>query len=177
VVGPQYRPAAGRLLLAILAEQATAALYAMATDPALPVTARTRAATLLGELRPKARLEALTILRDLAGTANPLHRVQVHRAIGALDAADPLTALRTMAQDHTIGPLVRLRSAQALAQLRTDQRETASLVARELMNDPTVAHHIRERAAGQFARWSALCRQEARETLHALRASWPRRGS
>lgn len=156
-------------------QQATAALRAMATDPMLPVTARTQAARLLGELRPSARREALTILRGLTGTANPLHRVQVHRAIGALDTAEPLTALRAMAQDHTLSPVVRLRSAQALARLRTDHREAASLVARELMNDHTVAHHIRAHAAGHLARWSALCRQEARETLRALRASWPRR--
>jgi len=157
-------------------QQATATLRTMAADPTLPVTARTQAARLLGELRPKARHEALTILRNIAGTADPLHRVQVHRAIGALDTTDPLTPLRAMAQDHSHGPVVRLRSAQALAQLRADQRETASLVARELMNDHTVAHHIRVSAAGHLARWSALCRQEARETLHALRANWPRRG-
>ena len=46
---------------------------------------------------------------------------QVHLAIGAFDDADPLTALRTMAQDHALSSVVRLRSAQALAQRRTDR--------------------------------------------------------
>jgi hypothetical protein len=51
---------------------------------------------------------------------------------------------------------------------RRDQRETASVVARELMCDDTVPRHVRARAARDLARWSELCREEARELLRTL---------
>jgi hypothetical protein len=76
--------------------------------------------------------------------------------------------LRAMVYDHTLGPVVRLRCAEVLAQLRRDQRETASVVARELMRDEAVPHHVRFRAARDLARWSELCREEARDLLRAL---------
>ncbi|MGH8602960.1 MAG: hypothetical protein ACREXR_09370 [Gammaproteobacteria bacterium] len=53
--------------------------------------------------------------------------------------------------------------------MRRDQRETASVVARELMHDETIPRHIRSHAARDLARWSELCREEARDLLRALR--------
>ncbi|MGH3868436.1 MAG: hypothetical protein ACRDQ4_20415 [Pseudonocardiaceae bacterium] len=70
--------------------------------------------------------------------------------------------------DRTLGPVVRLRCAEALAQLRRDQRETASVVARELVHDEAVPRQVRSRAARDLAQWSELCRTEARDLLRAL---------
>jgi cellulose synthase operon protein C len=70
-----------------------------------------------------------------------------------------------MVHNCTLGPVVRLRCAEALAQLRRDQRETASVVARELMLNEAVPRHVRSQAALDLALWSKLCREEARNLL------------
>jgi hypothetical protein len=150
-------------------ERAVAALRSITVDDTLPVTARAEAARLLAEIRPSSLGEALTVLQGLTGTDNPLHRRQVLLAMGSLDTTGAVPPLRAMVHDGTLGPVVRLRCAEALAELRRDQRETASVVARELMRDEAVPCHVRPRAARDLARWSELCRQEARDLLHALR--------
>jgi cellulose synthase operon protein C len=73
-----------------------------------------------------------------------------------------------MAQDTTLSPVVRLRCAEALAQLFLDQRDTASLVARKLMHDQHTPWHVRRHAARNLARWSELCRHEAREVINHI---------
>lgn len=149
---------------------AVAALRSITADDTLPVTARAEAARLLAEIRPSSRAEALTVLQGLAGTDNPLHRRQVLLAMGSLDTTEAVPPLRAMLHDRTLGPVVRLRCAEALAQLRRDQRETASVVARELMRDEAVPRHVRVRAARHLARWSELCRDEARDLLREVDA-------
>jgi HEAT repeat protein len=144
------------------------ALRSITDDDTLPVSARAEAARLLAKIRPSSLGEALTILRRLAGTDNPLRRRQVLLAMGSLDATEAVPPLRAMVHDCTLGPVVRLRCAEALAQLRRDQRETASVVARELMRDKAVPRHVRSQAARNLARWSELCRDEARDLLRAL---------
>ncbi len=89
--------------------------------------------------------------------------------MGSLDTTEAVPPLRAMMHDRTLGPIVQLRCAEARAQLRRDQRETASVVARELMRDEAVPRHVRSRAARDLARWSELCREETRDLLRALR--------
>jgi len=153
--------------------QAIPALLSISTDDTLPATARANAARELAKTSPDCRHDALDILHTLTSSANPLHRVQIYLAMGTLDTTDATPALRTMADDRTLGPVARLRSAEALAQLRRDHREAASIVVRELMHDPTIPRHIRTIAACHLACWSALCRQEARDLLHTLNTDHP----
>jgi cellulose synthase operon protein C len=148
---------------------AIATLRSITADGTLPVTARAKAARLLAEIRPSSLGEALTILQGLTGTDNPLHRRQVLLAMGSLDTTEAVPPLRAMLHDRTLSSVVRLRCAEALAQLRRDQRETASVVARELMHDEAVPRHVRSRAARNLTQWSELCRTEARDLLRALR--------
>lgn len=150
-------------------KQAVVALRSITADDTLPVTARAEAARLLATIRPSSLSETLTVLHRLAGTDNPLHRRQVLLAMGSLDTTEAVPPLRAMMHDRTLGPVVRLRCAEALAKLRRDQRETASVVARELMHDQAVPCHVRSRAARDLAQWSELCRGEARDLLQALR--------
>jgi hypothetical protein len=150
-------------------DEAAAALRSITTDDTLPVIARAQAARLLASIRPSSRSEALTILHRLTDTNNPLHLRQILLAIGSLDTTKAVPPLRAMAHDGTLGPVVRLRCAEALAQMRRDQRETASMVARELMGNEAVPHHIRFLAARDLAQWSELCREEARDRLRVLR--------
>jgi hypothetical protein len=154
-------------------DAAVTALRSITADHTLPVTARAKAARLLAEIRPSSHSEALTVLRELGDTDNPLRRRQVLLALGALDTTEAVPPLRAMAQDRTLSPVVRLRCAQALAQLRRDQRETVSIVARELMRDITVPRHVRARAARDLARWSELCREEAHDLLRTLGTNQP----
>jgi Domain of unknown function (DUF1996) len=65
-----------------------------------------------------------------------------------LVARNPKSPIR-----NALGPVVRVRCAEALAELRRDQRETASVVARTLMHDDTLPRHVRCRAACDLARW------------------------
>jgi uncharacterized protein (UPF0147 family) len=151
-------------------DRAVNALRSITADGTLPVTARAKAAQLLAEIRPNSLGEALTVLRGLASTDNPLHRRQILLAMGSLDATEAVPPLCAMLHDHTLGPVVRLRCAEALTQLRRDQREPASVVARELMRDEAVPRHVRLRAAQHLARWSELCREEARALLREFAA-------
>jgi cellulose synthase operon protein C len=149
-------------------DAAVAALRSITADDILPVTARAQAARLLATIRPSSLGEALSVLHQLTGTNNPLHRRQILLALGSLDTTKAVPPLHAMMHNHTLSPAVRLRCAEALTQLRRDQRETASVVARELMRNKTVPRHIRSQAARDLARWSELCREEARDFLRAL---------
>ena len=130
--------------------------------------ARSHAAEALGRLRPDLRGDCSRLLRQLAATPNPLHRCLILYALGTFQPAEAARTLRAMADDRTLRPVVRLRCAEALAELRCDERDGASAVARELAHDTGVARHVRMTAARDLARWSALCRTEARELLIEL---------
>jgi cellulose synthase operon protein C len=143
-------------------DMAVEALRAITADGTLPVTARANAARELVKARPTCIDEATDSLHALTTTPNPLHRIQVYLAMGALDTTTATPALRTMAEDRTLTPVTRMRAAEAVAQLRRDYHEPAAIVARELMHDHAVPRHVRATAARNLARWSALCRQEAR---------------
>jgi cellulose synthase operon protein C len=144
------------------------ALRAIVADPSGPVTACVRAAEALVEMRPNSVQEALTALRELARVDKSLHRLEALAARVSLQDVDAIPELRDMACNRALGPVVRLRSAESLADLRRDYRGTCAVVARDLLHDQTVPLHIRQRAARQLARWSEVNRGEARAALRSL---------
>ncbi|MET8851018.1 NACHT domain-containing protein [Amycolatopsis sp. NPDC004625] len=152
-------------------------LRAMMTDEALPVLARVNSARVLGDVRPDLRGEALALLRRLQATACPAVRFQVLETVGRYEPEEAALALRAMAEDTALDPLVRLQCADRLATVHRDYREPAALVCRELARDESVPLHIRVDAARGLALLSVLCRQEARELLTEIRASQPSRAS
>ncbi|WP_121006684.1 hypothetical protein [Saccharothrix australiensis] len=149
-------------------EWGVAALRTLVVDDTLPATTRARAASALGHGRPDLRREVVRFLRDLRPDI-PAHRVLVLRALGAFEPEESSLALRVMADDRAHGPVVRMRCAEGMADLWRDHREAAAIVAREIAHDAAVPRHVRRRAARDLARWSELCRAEARDLLVALR--------
>jgi transcriptional regulator with XRE-family HTH domain len=137
----------------------------IAADTTLPATARAHAAELLAETCPPRRGNMVRVLRELHHVANPFHRIQVLRILGTMSPEEATYELTDMTEDTTLGPAARLRSAEALANLRRDHHETAAITARQLMTNNQVPWHIRRHAARGLARWSTLCRQEARNFL------------
>jgi len=149
-------------------ELAAHALQAIVDDVLLPVTARANAARVLGRARPDLRVEVVQVLCGLKDAEPPLHRKLVLEAIGLFNATEGVLELRDLVEDRALGPVVRIRCAGAMAELRRDYRETAAAVAREVAHDSAVPRHVRVRAARDLARWSDLCRGEAQELLGAL---------
>jgi hypothetical protein len=136
---------------------------------ASPAT-RWQAATRLIDYTVDDRARSARVLDLIANdaTVRPALRWRAARDLSQLGAAGrdrAASVLRTIATDDTLPVTARASAARVLAQLRTDQREAASATARELMHDATVPHHIRMHAARDLARWSQLCRQEARNFL------------
>ncbi|MEV1119535.1 NACHT domain-containing protein [Actinosynnema sp. NPDC049800] len=148
-------------------------LWEIATDDALPTLPRVDAARVLGKARPDLRAQVVPLLRQLRSAENPLVRIQVFEAIGVFDPAEGAIALRDMARDRALRPGARLRAAAASAELRRDHRESAAVVAREIAHDPAVPRHLRVKAARALARWSELCRPEARALLVELGVTNP----
>jgi cellulose synthase operon protein C len=148
--------------------RAIEALRSMVLDAGLSVTARAAAARQLVEACPYRVGEVIGVLRELA-TDDLLRRRQILVALGTIVPAEATPPLRRMAMDTSLHPVVRLRCAESLADPRIDQRDTASLVARELMHDQRLPWHTRRRAARDLARWSEPCRQEAREMIHRIK--------
>ncbi|GLZ28406.1 hypothetical protein Lesp02_05960 [Lentzea sp. NBRC 105346] len=148
-------------------------LRAMAEDPSLPLTTRDEAADGLIRLVPGSRREMLELSRGLLDTPNPLHRRQVLRTIGGVESAEAVRELNAMARDETLSAVARLRCAEAMVELRRDQKEPAAVVARAIARDETVARHVRRHAAGCLARWSEVCREEAREWFREFSSGLP----
>ncbi|KOX16645.1 hypothetical protein ADK67_40065 [Saccharothrix sp. NRRL B-16348] len=154
-------------------EAGTAHLRAIVTDEALPTIPRVDAARALARARPDLRTRVMAVLRQLRSAENPLVRIQVFDAIGLFDSTEGAIALRDMARDRTLRPGARLRAAAAAADLRRDHREAAAIVAREVAHDPAVPRHVRVKAARALAKWSELCRPEARALLVELGVARP----
>ncbi|MFF5093434.1 MULTISPECIES: NACHT domain-containing protein [Actinosynnema] len=136
----------------------------IAFDAALPVTARARAACLLGVVSRARRREVAELLLGLDGT--PLQRREVLLRLGKFDSAAAVRELRALARGAS--GVVRLRCAQGMVAVRRDQRDAASAVVRSVAFDGAVARHVRVQAARELARWSEVCRGEARELLGRL---------
>ncbi|ALG11593.1 hypothetical protein AOZ06_36195 [Kibdelosporangium phytohabitans] len=149
-------------------ELAAPVLRAMVADEDLPTLARVAAAATLAKARPDLRLQLLRQLRRLRTAENPLVRIQVLKTIGGVDTSEAARSLAAMTKERNLRQGVRLRAATTMAELRRDYREKAAIVAREVAHDESVPWHVRVKAARSLARWSELCRGEAREVLRAL---------
>lgn len=147
---------------------AATALSVIADDVTLPDLARVHALRALGDIRPDQRGRVIRALRSFRNVDNPLQRILILSAIGWLEPDESARTLRDMANDPAHGPVARLRAAAAMLQLRSDFREAAAIVAREVAQDATVPRHVRAHATRHLARWSELCREEARTLLSAL---------
>lgn len=102
-----------------------------------------------------------------------MHQVRVLARLGGLSPEEATPRLRAMAEDRALSPVVRVRAAEELADLRLDQCEPAAFVARELMRDGWVPWHVRRHAARDLAQWSLLCREEARDMIRHIDAMYP----
>ncbi|MCE7009806.1 HEAT repeat domain-containing protein [Kibdelosporangium philippinense] len=148
-VAPDYR------------DKATAHLKRiMTTTP----SARIEAARAIVNVDRTAILEAADVLREVA--KDPKYARRALFVLGQLARPfcdEALPGLRALMKqsDHT----VRWRAAEAMAILRRDLREEASVVAREVARDETAPWHVRMRAATGLAKWSLICRDEARAVL------------
>jgi uncharacterized protein (UPF0147 family) len=149
-----------------------AVLRAMMDDTREPLRIRVDAARTLAEQRPDLRTPVLSFLRGHANTSQPRTRLHVVHVIAQFDSGEGMPGLERMAHDSALTAGVRLRAAQAMTTLRRDRRESAAVVAREIMWDDTAPRHIRISAAGELARWSELCRSEAQAVLVELKTHW-----
>jgi hypothetical protein len=140
-------------------------LRAMATDTGLPVGARTRAAATLGDIAPNTRGEVLGMLRALLSTDKPLLRRKVLLAIGEVRPEEAALELLAMARDTGHSAVTRVWCAEGAVGLWRDCREGAALVVRAVAADASVARYVRRRAACFLARWSEVCREEARALI------------
>jgi cellulose synthase operon protein C len=144
-------------------------LDAMARDSDLPVGTRADAAAAVCVARPTRRPEMRTVLRGLLPISTPLQRVRVLHYISDWWRDEGLPGLHDMAADARLGPVVRLRAAESIVELRRYHRGFSAGVARELATDAAVPRHVRDGAAMCLAIWSTECREEARALLRRLR--------
>lgn len=144
-------------------KRALVVLRHLVEDESLLVTVRAKAACSWYELKPTAKYDALEVLNGLAA-GKPLQRVQVLRAVGMFDSQRAVRELQEMPGD----PVVRMQCARAMVDLRRDQREKAAVIARSVAWDESVSRHVRRKAAADLARWSEVCRAEARALLNEL---------
>jgi uncharacterized protein (UPF0147 family) len=156
-------------------ELGTAALETLMRDETLPLSARRDAAHRLGRSRPDLRGEVLNVLRGFLQEGNPLARVQTWKVIGAFQPEEAARGLLCMARNHSLGPVVRCRSAWTAARLHRDHREAAAVVAREIAHDDTAPRHVRISAARLLALVSDLCREEGRQLIKRLDVTPPGR--
>lgn len=161
-------------------DAAVKALREMAEDVALPVTARANAASTLGKVSPNTRGEVLGMLREMLEGAKPLQRRKVWLLIGKVRPEEAALELMGIAKDERHTAVERMRCAQGAVSLWRDCRDRASVVVRKVAKDKEVPWHMRRQAACYLARWSEVCREEARELIREVdesrAASGPRRG-
>ncbi|KOX34197.1 hypothetical protein ADK67_04470 [Saccharothrix sp. NRRL B-16348] len=146
-------------------EHATEVLRSLMADETVPTTVRIRSAYTLIENAPAARRAAMATLRGLSETPNPLLRRKVLKAIGLLETTEAALELVAIARDAKIPAVARTRCAEAAVELSSDVREKAAVAVRAVAVDESVPRHVRRRAAANLARWSELCREEARSLL------------
>ncbi|MFC0433868.1 NACHT domain-containing protein [Kutzneria buriramensis] len=149
-------------------EAAVDSLREMAHDEQLPVSARARAAEVLGDVSPNTRREVLAVLRSLLSTDKPLLRLRVLLSLGDIRPQEAALELMVMAKDGRHGPVVRVRCADAAVRLRPESTDGAAAVVRTVANDDGVPWHVRRKAACYLARWSEVCREEARQLIRRL---------
>ncbi|MFI9814533.1 NACHT domain-containing protein [Saccharothrix variisporea] len=149
-------------------EKAVAVLRAMATGEDVPVAIRIRAAFELLDSAPAWRREAMALLKGFRDTARPILRARARVGVGRLEPAEAAVELAVMAVDPGLPANVRVRSAVDVVGLWPPLREKAVVAVRAVARDEGVARHVRRRAARDLARWSEVCREEARGLVREL---------
>lgn len=107
----------------------------------------------------------MAALRQLVGTPHPLRRCKALQAIGLVEPVQAALDLVAMARDADLPAVARVRCAEAAVELTRDVREQAAVGVRAVARDGSVPRHVRRLAARDLARWSELCRDEARALL------------
>ncbi len=168
------RPALRRFVAGTLAtlgvpgrERAVTVLRGLMHDTTVATAVRAEAAQALADLLPSGHREVLSALHGMRAEA-PLCRRKILLATATIDPVTAEAALSAMARDEGLGGVVRVRCAEALVALRRDWRERAAGVARAVARDETAPSHVRRHAARDLARWSELCRDEARAMIRDL---------
>ncbi|MFD9700571.1 NACHT domain-containing protein [Lentzea sp. NPDC059081] len=146
-------------------ERGVPVLRDLIVDESLPALARVEAAGVVGRIRPDLRSEIVRFLRAM-NVGEPMWRIRLQQTLGEFESEEGARALHGMTTDQS--PVVRIRAAEAMLQLRRDYRERAAITARSVMHDETAPRHVRRRAACDLARWSDLCLEEARAFLREL---------
>jgi hypothetical protein len=149
-------------------EKAVAVLRAMAVAEDVPVAIRIRAARGLLDSAPAHRREATQLLKGFLATADPLLRRRALLGIGQVDSVEAAVELAAMAVDPRVPARVRVRCADSVVDLWQPLREKAVVAVRAVARDESAARHVRRRAARDLARWSEVCREEARELVREL---------
>ncbi|MBM7773161.1 hypothetical protein JOD54_003365 [Actinokineospora baliensis] len=138
------------------------ALQAIVDDETLPITARTGAARTLAIERPDTRRRMVRFLQDLPPS------LPVLEARSEFEPTETVIALQALAKDADA--LTQVRAAEAMATTHRGYREVAAIIVRRVAHDGGVPWHVRLRAAGDLAKWSDLCLQEARDVITRLRS-------
>ncbi|MEU4766655.1 hypothetical protein AB0H12_25705 [Actinosynnema sp. NPDC023794] len=146
-------------------ERATEVLRSLVADTTMPTTVRIQSARTLIEYAPAARRAAMAALRGLSETPDPLLRGKALKAVGLLEPTEAALELVAMARDEGIPAVARVRCAEAAVGLSPDVREKAAVAVRVVVADECLPRHVRRHAAADLARWSELCREEARAVL------------
>lgn len=149
-------------------DKAAELLRGIAEDARLPVTARAMAADTLGDISPNLRAETVRMLRSMLDAEKPLQRRAVLLRIGQVRPQEAALELLAMANEERHGAVARTWCAEGAVALWWECRDRAAVVAREVANDESVAWHVRRQAACYLARWSAVCREEARALIREL---------
>ncbi|MGW5053417.1 hypothetical protein [Actinokineospora sp. NPDC004072] len=140
------------------------ALRTLLDDDTIPLLTRAQAARSLAWHRPDLRGELVRALRKLPAPPTGAG-VQVLTCLADFEPYEGAAALADLAGNRALRPGVRLRAAAEMARVHRGYREQAAITAREIAHDSAAPQHIRTKAARALARWSALCRDEARSLL------------
>jgi hypothetical protein len=147
---------------------AVGSLRTIMADTRLPIGSRAEAATTLGTVAPNTRSEVLAMLRAMLSTDKPLLRRMVLLAIGEMRPEEAALDLLAMARDERLSAVPRVWCAEGAVSLWRPGRDAAAVVVRAIASDVEVAPHVRRQAACFLARWSEVCREEARQLIREL---------
>ena len=113
------------------------------------------------------------MLRSMLDTPKPLQRRVVLLRIGQVRPMEAALELLAMTNERSHGAVARTWCAEAAVSLWWECRDRAAVVVREIANDVTAPPHFRRQAACHLARWSAVCREEARVLIRELDQAMP----
>jgi uncharacterized protein (UPF0147 family) len=150
--------------------EATTHLSTITNDPDVPAPVRAAAAKSLTGIHPRFLPASVDALRTIVGatTTKQAWRIHACTVLGSFTRAhcdEAVATLREIALHHDQSAPVRWRATHAMVGLRRDTAGEAALIVSGIVRDTTLPWHVRRRAARDLARWSPLCRDEARDFL------------